>query len=133
MVEIQPLNCSNRFFSFFSSPSNVNQVRQFNIVGLVRGVPLFPFSHGAVMTCQHGGSWETFYIFAYCGGVVEIQPLNCSNRFFFRSPSNVNQVRQFNIVGLVRGVPLLPFSHGAVMTCQHGGSWETCYIFAYLK
>ena len=68
---------------FFSSPSNVNQVRQFNIVGLVRGVPLFPFSHGAVMSCQHGGSSETCYIFAYCGGVVEIQPLNCSNRYIF--------------------------------------------------
>ena len=23
------------------------------------------------------GCWETFYVFAYCGKVVEIQPLNC--------------------------------------------------------
>ena len=63
------------------------------------------------MTCQHGGSWETFYIFAYCGGVVEIQPLNLTAQivFFFSSPSNVNQVRQFNIVGLVRGFPCFPF------------------------
>ena len=87
VVEIQPLNCSTRFFFvFFSSPSIVNQVRQFNIVGLVRGVPLFPFSRGGIMTCQHGGSWETFCIFACCGGVVEIQPLNCSTRFFFKAP-----------------------------------------------
>ena len=52
--------CLSQIDIFFSSPSNVNQVRQFNIVGLVRGVPLFPFSHGAVMTCQHGGSWVHF-------------------------------------------------------------------------
>ena len=25
----------------------------------------------------HGCCWETFYIFAYCGLVVEIKPLNC--------------------------------------------------------
>ena len=37
------------------------------------------------------GCWETFYICAYCGLVVEIQPLNCEN-LSFCSPSNVNQV-----------------------------------------
>ena len=25
----------------------------------------------------HGCCWDTFYIFAYCGLVVELQPLNC--------------------------------------------------------
>ena len=42
-----------------------------------------------------GISWlllgNIFYIFAYCGLVVEIQPLNCQNSIFFCSPSNVNQ------------------------------------------
>ena len=32
--------------------------------------------------------WETFYIFASCGLVVEIQPLNCEN-IFQRQPSQV--------------------------------------------
>ena len=45
----------------------------------------------------HGCRWETFYIFAYCGLVVEIQPLSCPN-FFFSSPSTVNQVSVFSSV-----------------------------------
>ena len=38
-----------------------------------------------------GCCWETFYIFAYCGVVVEIQPL-----LIFKSlpPSNVNQEKR---------------------------------------
>ena len=29
------------------------------------------------MAATHGCRWETFYMFAYGGLVVEIQPLNC--------------------------------------------------------
>ena len=38
--------------------------------------PLWNSSRVSI-TPSHGCCWETFYIFAYCGLVVEIQPLNC--------------------------------------------------------
>ena len=43
-------------------------------------------------TFTGGCRWETFHIFAYCGLVVEIQPLNCYKFENCCSPSNVNQV-----------------------------------------
>ena len=30
-----------------------------------------------------GNQWESFYIFAYCGLVVEIQPLNCYYYYYY--------------------------------------------------
>ena len=44
---------------------------------------------GDVFQTQDGCSWETFYMFAYCG-LVWKSPLNCKSNFFC-SPSNVNQ------------------------------------------
>ena len=49
-----------------------------------RWVPAFPlltrkcmFFSGPKAILVHVCCWETFYMFAYCGLVVEIQPLNC--------------------------------------------------------
>ena len=49
----------------------------------------YPQNSG-LMTPFHGCCWETLYMFAYCGVVVEI-PTELL-KLFFCSPFNVNQV-----------------------------------------
>ena len=46
---------------------------------------------GPEKSSRHVCAWDTFHIFAYCGLVVEMQPLSCYV-FNLCSPSNINQV-----------------------------------------